>query len=417
MPRLPDNAFLFGRSVEGRPLLAERFGTDGPTVMIICAIHGNEASTAIFADQLRTRLLSGWADRRGVRLLLVQSANPDGLAAGTRANADGVDLNRDVPASNADGPTPPTQPESRCLRRLVDATAPAAILAIHCCEPLFDWDGPARDLARVMSDAMPDDLRFPVERLGAHPGSLGSWAGRDLGIPTITVEFDCHGPTDIRRQLDAVETSVDAALRHIADTAAPTDDPADPDIPRLDDVAFRCEAPGTSAGGLPIRLDVLGPDTRPDLLILGGLADNRLRSRTVAEYLRRALFCHPDAPSTIAALTAANPDGIPNDSPENADGESVPDDLASGGDATPEARTVVELIDKLDPRHVVSVEADDSGDAIDPSPDSPVSRRLADLGPPVLRLGVHRRYALGRDADDVPDPRRWVDAVLQTNPT
>ena len=412
MTRLPEIAFLIGRSTQSRPLLAERFGTTGPTVLILCAIHGNEASTAIFGDQLRSRLLSGWADRHGVRILLVQAANPDGLAAGTRENANGVDLNRDFPATNADGPTPPTQPESRCLRRLVDATAPDAILAIHCCEPLFDWDGPARDLARVMSDAMPDDIRFPVERLGAHPGSLGSWAGRDLGIPTVTVEFDCHGPTDIRRQLDTVEESVDAAFRHVADTASSTDAPADVEMPRIDDAAFRSETAGTSAGGLPIRLDVLGPDTRPDLLILGGLADNDPRSLAVAEHLRRALFCRSDAPSTVAALTAANPDGIPTAAPTNADGEPVPDDFASGGDATPEARTVVELIDDLSPRLVVSVEADDEGDTIDASPNSPVSRRLDTLGPPVLRLGIHRRYALGRNADDVPDPDRWVEAVL-----
>ena len=30
---------------------------------------------------------------------------------------------------------------------------------------------------------------LPVKKLGARPGSLGSYTGEELGIPTITMEF------------------------------------------------------------------------------------------------------------------------------------------------------------------------------------------------------------------------------------
>jgi hypothetical protein len=50
---------------------------------------------------------------------------------------------------------------------------------------LIDWDGPAEELARAMAARSP----LPAERLGSRPGSFGSWAGEDLGIPIVTVEL------------------------------------------------------------------------------------------------------------------------------------------------------------------------------------------------------------------------------------
>ena len=46
-------------------------------------------------------------------------------------------------------------------------------------------DGPGQQLANHMAQYC--DL--PVKKLGAKPGSLGSYAGETLGIPIITVEM------------------------------------------------------------------------------------------------------------------------------------------------------------------------------------------------------------------------------------
>ena len=54
-------------------------------------------------------------------------------------------------------------------------------------EPLacVDYDGPALELAKQMAQA----ANLPVRKLGAMPGSLGSFVGETLGIPIITFEL------------------------------------------------------------------------------------------------------------------------------------------------------------------------------------------------------------------------------------
>ena len=49
----------------------------------------------------------------------------------------------------------------------------------------MDYDGPARSLAEQMAKL----CGLPVKKLGARPGSLGSYAGLALGIPIITLEL------------------------------------------------------------------------------------------------------------------------------------------------------------------------------------------------------------------------------------
>jgi hypothetical protein len=40
-----------------------------------------------------------------------------------------------------------------------------------------------------MAKALPAEHRLRVQKLGAYPGSLGSFAGEDLSIPIITAEL------------------------------------------------------------------------------------------------------------------------------------------------------------------------------------------------------------------------------------
>lgn len=178
-----------GTSVEGRPLRCARFGA-GEVVLLVAGIHGDEAAGTPLLERLALELAEqpAWAARRCV--IVVPDLNPDGLASGERRNARGVDLNRNFPAANfrerdAHGGTPLSEPEARALHALILEERPARILSFHQPIAVIDWDGPAEALAHVLAAA----CELPAKRIGSRPGSLGSWSGVDLAIPTVTVEL------------------------------------------------------------------------------------------------------------------------------------------------------------------------------------------------------------------------------------
>jgi len=68
---------------------------------------------------------------------------------------------------------------------LIEIYAPDRIVSIHQPLSCIDYDGPGIALARRMAE----HCDLPIKKLGARPGSLGSYAGLTLGIPIITLEL------------------------------------------------------------------------------------------------------------------------------------------------------------------------------------------------------------------------------------
>jgi protein MpaA len=88
---------VLGTSVEGRPIVAERFGPiGGRRVLVIGVIHGDEDGGVPIVDELRDRAAAGTL-APDVEWWLVESMNPDGQAEQVRHNAHQVDLNRNFP--------------------------------------------------------------------------------------------------------------------------------------------------------------------------------------------------------------------------------------------------------------------------------------------------------------------------------
>jgi protein MpaA len=183
---------VIGRSVEGRPIEALARGSGATFTLIHGGIHGDEPD-AVRAVHAVAATLAG---STGARIVLVPCANPDGLAAGRKDNARGVDLNRNFPARSFGerpracdnpGPSPLSEPESAALAALIDVERPARLVAVHQPFRCVNWDGPARDLAERMAAAcgwpVVDDIGYPT------PGSFGSRYGHDLGVPVITLEL------------------------------------------------------------------------------------------------------------------------------------------------------------------------------------------------------------------------------------
>lgn len=181
---------LVGHSVKGTPIRVEVLGEGYDTTMIIATIHGNEPAGTPLVHKLSEHLKANPDLLSGRQIVIMDVANPDGMAADTRENARAVDLNRNFETTNRvnnanHGQTPLSEPESRAIQTAILQYSPDRIISIH--QPLncIDYDGPGKALAMYMARQCP----LPVKKLGARAGSLGSYTGEDLKIPTITVEL------------------------------------------------------------------------------------------------------------------------------------------------------------------------------------------------------------------------------------
>jgi murein peptide amidase A len=169
---------LTGHSVLGAPITARRLGHagNGPSVLVIGAIHGNErAGIAI------VRRLAHDAASRQVRLWVLPDLNPDGARADTRGNAHGVDLNRNFAwrwrPRTAPGTTfyagtgPLSEPESRFARLLISRLRPDITIWFHQSETAVD----------ISTGSTAIEARFarrvdlPLRRLVRYPGSATTW--------------------------------------------------------------------------------------------------------------------------------------------------------------------------------------------------------------------------------------------------
>lgn len=198
-----------GRTVQGREIPVHLRGLGPDVCLLIATIHGNEPAGTPLLERLLAHLDANPALLRGRRVVAMPVANPDGYAARTRANANGVDLNRNFEAPNRRdggryGDEALSEPEAVALRAVVRQFHPSRVLSLH--QPLrcVDWDGPAESLAKEIAAAT--DL--PVKKLGTRPGSMGAWA-EATGLALVTVELPSRveslGPDELwRRYGDAI---------------------------------------------------------------------------------------------------------------------------------------------------------------------------------------------------------------------
>ena len=196
---LPSSYHIVGNSVQYHPILCLVLGQGPDVTLIMATIHGNEAVGTPLVRRLGAYLREHPDLLDGRTAVLLPVANPDGMARSIRYNAHGVDLNRNFEAANRvtdehSGQAALSEPEARIIRQLITQYKPNRIVSIHQPLACIDYDGPADSLA----DRMADYCNLPVKKVGAKPGSLGSYAGVTLGIPIITFEML---PTD--SQLDS----------------------------------------------------------------------------------------------------------------------------------------------------------------------------------------------------------------------
>jgi protein MpaA len=195
-----------GLSVEKRPILLHRFGEGPVGTLVIGGVHGDESGAIYIAQRLVELLQRGEVTGLTESVAVIPVANPDGATAGRRTNARRVDINRNFPAKNWSTTKPGkyhggvnagSEPETLALKVAVESLRPKRIVSIHSItrgRECNNYDGPGKLLAERMStfNGYPATatIGYPT------PGSFGSWAGIDLGIPVITLELprELSGP-------------------------------------------------------------------------------------------------------------------------------------------------------------------------------------------------------------------------------
>jgi protein MpaA len=165
-----------GHSVQGRPIVLHQSGPTSAAlkVLVVGAIHGNETAGMRIAQ----RLIAASPLRR-VDLLVIPTINPDGVAAGTRGNAHGVDLNRNYPynwrpltGGEYSGPHALSEPESQAAHHLILREKPDLTIWFH--QPFGLIDKPKGNPFAAQRFAQLMDL--PLVRLpGPYPGSVSRW--------------------------------------------------------------------------------------------------------------------------------------------------------------------------------------------------------------------------------------------------
>lgn len=166
---------LLGRSVDGRAITAVETGDPDTRrrILVVGCIHGNECAGIAVAK----RLIST-GPPAGTDLWIVSDLNPDGAAAGTRGNADGVDLNRNFPwhwqrlsGAYYSGPRPLSEPETRIAYRLIKHIRPAVSIWFHQHLDLVDTSTGNRAVERRFARSA--ELR--LASLEREPGSAVTW--------------------------------------------------------------------------------------------------------------------------------------------------------------------------------------------------------------------------------------------------
>jgi murein peptide amidase A len=183
-------AMLLGQSEGSRPILALRVGDpSGPRVLVFGCIHGNEPAGIAIA-----RALERVHTRDDV--WIVPDLNPDGVAAGTRQDGRGVDLNANWSSGWQQGgrpwdvyyggPRPFSERETRIGRDLIMRLRPRVTIWYHQHMNVVWAFGPSTAAGRIYA-------RAAGMRLYHHhwlPGTATNWQNHHLrGTAALTVEL------------------------------------------------------------------------------------------------------------------------------------------------------------------------------------------------------------------------------------
>ena len=188
---------LFTRTRKQLPIFKYSFGTSGPRALIIGGVHGDEPEGVIAAQGVLAELNKSFSYQ--LQITVIPEFNPEGILSNQRMNSSGVDLNRNLPTQDwtseckteryFPGPSALSEPENKALVQLLKDETYDLIISLHSWNPMININGPGCEPeANVLKDftgySIEPDIGYPT------PGSLGTYAGKERNIATITFEIE-----------------------------------------------------------------------------------------------------------------------------------------------------------------------------------------------------------------------------------
>lgn len=191
-----------GRSALGLPIEAIQFKPElgAAKVLILGGVHGDEVEGVTVALGVLQALQLNY--QLPYSTTLIPRFNPDGVLLKTRANFNGVDLNRNLPTQDwtsevkspryHPGPHAASEPENQALISWLTQHQPQLIISLHSWYPVLNVNGDCLKVAEILQKwtqyKIDTDIGYPT------PGSLGTYAGLERHWPTLTYEVERGSP-------------------------------------------------------------------------------------------------------------------------------------------------------------------------------------------------------------------------------
>lgn len=219
------SSWSIGASVQGRSIPAYSFGSGSKVILMTGGIHGSEPSSTTTMQALVSHYQSyGYEIPADKRLVIVPNTNPDGIARGTRYNANNVNLGRNFPTKNwsasieTSSGTQPTgggtsagsEPEAAALIKLVRQLKPRVSISYHARGSLVGANKFADSVAIGDTYAKTVGYRtmyYNAEAVMGYPmtGEMEDWMGEEMNIPAILIELPQHSGNYLNSQLPAIK--------------------------------------------------------------------------------------------------------------------------------------------------------------------------------------------------------------------
>ena len=132
----------------------------------------------------------------GLNVTIVPDFNPEGILNKNRCNSNGVDLNRNLPTKDWSsvaakprynpGPSALSEAENQALVKWLNENPVNVIISLHSWNPMLNTNGDlpeAEIISKMTGYKIEPDIGYPT------PGSLGTYAGLEKKIPTLTYEI------------------------------------------------------------------------------------------------------------------------------------------------------------------------------------------------------------------------------------